>query len=207
MCKNADAVVRISSLVPLIQIVKTGYTKETKRLDGVYALLCFARIAVIDIKTVETLSKEEIWSLLSQSEPSLASKLFVEDCWACVYLLEVLLVDHPQRVLESISVKILLQFVLYSLCHPSWDIRRVAYDATKKITPSAQQLSEAIFLEFSNYLSIIGEKGFLPKKGLVGPLPLGALMSDNHFDQEVFQSPKGGAFKLARCFHCRVCCS
>ncbi|GFY85407.1 hypothetical protein Acr_04g0001450 [Actinidia rufa] len=26
-----------------------------------------------------------------------AAKLFIEDCWACVYLLEVLLVDHPHR--------------------------------------------------------------------------------------------------------------
>ena len=36
--------------MPLIQIVKTGYTKAAQRLDGVYALLCVARIAVIDIK-------------------------------------------------------------------------------------------------------------------------------------------------------------
>ncbi|XP_057471002.1 protein ILITYHIA [Actinidia eriantha] len=169
MCKNADAVVRLSSLlVPLIQIVKTGYTKAAQRLDGVYALLYVARIAVIDIKADETLSKEKIWSLISQSEPSLvpatmASKLLVEDCLACVDLLVVLLVDHPQRVLESISVRSLLQFVLYLLCHPSWDIRRVAYDATKKIMPSAQQLSEAFFLEFSNYLSVIAEKVVLLK--------------------------------------------
>ncbi|KAI3504307.1 hypothetical protein L1887_32879 [Cichorium endivia] len=40
ICKNADAVLPISSLlVPLIQLVKTGFTKAAQRLDGIYALL------------------------------------------------------------------------------------------------------------------------------------------------------------------------
>ncbi|THG08932.1 protein ILITYHIA [Camellia sinensis] len=169
MCENADAVVRISSLlVPLVQLVKTGFTKAAQRLDGIYALLCVSKIAAVDIKADDTLSKEKIWSLICQSEPSvvpiaMASKLAVEDCLACVDLLEVLLVDHPHRVLESISIKSLLQFVIYLLCHPSWDIRRVAYDSTKKIIAAAPQLSETILLEFSNYLSVTGEKVFLLK--------------------------------------------
>ncbi|XP_058216318.1 protein ILITYHIA isoform X2 [Rhododendron vialii] len=169
MCKNADAVVRISSLlVPLTQLVKSGFTKAAQRLDGIYALLCVAKIAVIDIKADEILLREKIWSLIAQSEPSLvpvtmASKLLVEDCLACLDLLEVLLVDHPQRVLESFSVRLLLQFILYLLCHPNWDIRRVAYNSTKKIIVAAPQLSEAIFLEFSCYLSAVGEKVVLLK--------------------------------------------
>ncbi|KAF7144019.1 hypothetical protein RHSIM_Rhsim05G0170000 [Rhododendron simsii] len=175
MCKNADAVVRISSLlVPLTQLVKSGFTKAAQRLDGIYALLCVAKIAVIDIKADEILLREKIWSLIAQSEPSLvpvtmvglgfqASKLLVEDCLACLDLLEVLLVDHPQRVLESFPVRLLLQFILYLLCHPSWDIRRVAYDSTKKIIAAAPQFSEAIFLEFSCYLSAVGEKVVLLK--------------------------------------------
>ncbi|KAL6988990.1 eIF-2-alpha kinase activator GCN1 [Sarracenia purpurea var. burkii] len=169
ICKNADSVVRISSLlVPLIQLVKTGFTKAAQRLDGIYALLCVAKIAVIDIKADEIVSKEKIWSLISQSEPSLvpvavASKLSVEDCLTCIELVEVLLVDHPHRVLEYISVRSLLQFVLYVICHPSWDIRRAAYDCTKKIIGAVPQVSEAIFLEFSSYLSIVGEKLFLLK--------------------------------------------
>ncbi|GMP21854.1 hypothetical protein CsSME_00000112 [Camellia sinensis var. sinensis] len=153
MCENADAVVRISSLlVPLVQLVKTGFTKAAQRLDGIYALLCVSKIAAVDIKADDTLSKEKIWSLICQSEPSvvpiaMASKLAVEDCLACVDLLEVLLVDHPHRVLESISIKSLLQFVIYLLCHPSWDIRRVAYDSTKKIIAAAPQLSEKSTLD------------------------------------------------------------
>ncbi|KAG5549672.1 hypothetical protein RHGRI_014840 [Rhododendron griersonianum] len=172
MCKNADAVVRISSLlVPLTQLVKSGFTKAAQRLDGIYALLCVAKIAVIDIKADEILLREKIWSLIAQSEPSLvpvtmASKLLVEDCLACLDLLEVLLVDHPQRVLESFPVRLLLQSILYLLCHPSWDIRRVAYDSTKKIIAAAPQLSEAIFLEFSCYLSAVGEKVVLLKSSL-----------------------------------------
>ncbi|KAA8538955.1 hypothetical protein F0562_025647 [Nyssa sinensis] len=164
MCKNADLVVRISSLlVPLFQLVKTGFTKVAQRLDGIYALLLVAKIVAVDIKADETVSKEKIWSLISQNEPSLvpvamASKLSIEDSMACVDLLEVLLVDHPHRVLEAVSVGSLLQFTLYLLCHPSWDIRRVAYDSTKKIIAATPQLSEALLLEFSNYLSVVGEK-------------------------------------------------
>ncbi|XAR48876.1 hypothetical protein NMG60_11031843 [Bertholletia excelsa] len=164
ICKNADGVMRISSLlVPLVQLIKTGFTKAAQRLDGIYALLCVAKIAVHDIRADEALSKEKIWPLISQNEPALvpipmASKLSVEDCLACVDLLEVLLVDHSHRVLESLSGKSLLQFIFYLLCHPSWDIRRAAYDSTKKIIGAAPQLSECILLEFSNYLSVIGEK-------------------------------------------------
>lgn len=42
---------QISSLLaPLIQLVKTGFTKAVQRLDGIYALLLVAKIAVVDIK-------------------------------------------------------------------------------------------------------------------------------------------------------------
>ncbi|KAH7865182.1 hypothetical protein Vadar_003256 [Vaccinium darrowii] len=72
MCKSADAVVRISSLlVPLVQLVKRGFTKAAQRLDGIYALLSVARIVVIDIKADEILLKEKIWLVIAQSEPSL----------------------------------------------------------------------------------------------------------------------------------------
>lgn len=66
-----------------------------------------------------------------------------------------------QRAFKLITE--LMQFILYLLCHPSWDIRRVAYDSTKKIIAAAPQLSEAIFLEFSCYLSAVGEKVVLLK--------------------------------------------
>ncbi|KAK9292309.1 hypothetical protein L1049_020274 [Liquidambar formosana] len=164
ICKNVDAIVRISSLLgPLIQLVKTGFTKAAQRLDGIYALLSVAKIATIDIKAEETVAKEKIWSLISQNEPSLvpismASKLSIEDCLACVDLLEVLLVEYQHRVLEVFSVGPLLQLVLYLICHPNWDIRKVAFNATKKIINAAPQLSEALLLEFTNFLSLVGEK-------------------------------------------------
>lgn len=42
---------QISSLLgPLLQLVKTGFTKAVQRLDGVYALLIAAKIASADIK-------------------------------------------------------------------------------------------------------------------------------------------------------------
>lgn len=42
---------QISSLLaPLIQLVKTGFTKAVQRLDGIYALLLVGKIAAADIK-------------------------------------------------------------------------------------------------------------------------------------------------------------
>lgn len=37
-------------LGPLVQLVKTGFTKAAQRLDGIYALLLVAKIAAVDIK-------------------------------------------------------------------------------------------------------------------------------------------------------------
>jgi len=37
-------------LVPLVQLVKTGFTKAVQRLDGIYALLLVGKIAAVDIK-------------------------------------------------------------------------------------------------------------------------------------------------------------
>ncbi|KGN61327.2 protein ILITYHIA [Cucumis sativus] len=162
--KNSDVVARISSLlVPLIQLVKTGFTKAVQRLDGMYALLLVGKIMAIDIKAEETVSKEKIWSLVSQNEPSIvpvsmASKLSVEDCIACLDLFEVLLVEHSRRVLDTFSVQLLSQPLLFFLCHPSWDVRRFACSAVGKLVAGAPELSEALLLEFANFLSTVGEK-------------------------------------------------
>ncbi|KAL4028354.1 hypothetical protein IC575_011547 [Cucumis melo] len=162
--KNSDVVARISGLlVPLIQLVKTGFTKAVQRLDGIYALLLVGKIMAIDIKAEETVSKEKIWSLVSQNEPSIvpvsmASKLSIEDCIACLDLLEVLLVEHSRRVLDTFSVQLLSQPLLFFLCHPSWDVRRFACSAVGKLVAGAPELSEALLLEFANFLSIVGEK-------------------------------------------------
>jgi hypothetical protein len=37
-------------LGPLVQLVKTGFTKAVQRLDGIYALLLVGKIAAVDIK-------------------------------------------------------------------------------------------------------------------------------------------------------------
>ncbi|KAH1083318.1 hypothetical protein J1N35_023079 [Gossypium stocksii] len=162
--KNPDALLQISSLLgPLVQLVKTGFTKAVQRLDGIYALNIVGKIAAADIKAEETLAKEKIWSLISQNEPSLVAnsmvtKLSIEDCMSCVDLLEVLLVEHSRRVLETFSAKLLLQLLLFLMCHSSWDVRRKTYDATKKIIAAAPQLSEVLLLEFTDFLSLVGEK-------------------------------------------------
>ncbi|KAG6737448.1 hypothetical protein POTOM_058970 [Populus tomentosa] len=181
ICKNADAVLQISSLFgPLVQLVKTGFTKAVQRLDGVYALLVVGKIASTDIKAEETLAKEKIWSFISQNEPSLvpvslASKLSNEDCMACVDLLEVLLVEHSRRVLEAFSVKLLIQLMVFLLCHSSWDVRKMSYAATRKIITAIPSLSELLLLEFTNFLSVVGERLSL----------LGTSDSDNLLDAQV----------------------
>ncbi|XP_022719011.1 protein ILITYHIA isoform X2 [Durio zibethinus] len=164
ICKNSDALLQMSTLLgPLVQLVKTGFTKAVQRLDGIYALNIVGKIAAADIKAEETVAKEKIWSLISQNEPSLVvismvSKLSIEDCILCVDLLEVLLVEHSRRVLETFSAKLLLQLLLFLMCHSSWDVRKITYDATRKIIAAAPQLSEDLLLEFSNFLSLVGEK-------------------------------------------------
>ena len=39
-----------SLLAPLVQLVKTGFTKAVQRLDGIYALLLVGKIAAVDLK-------------------------------------------------------------------------------------------------------------------------------------------------------------
>jgi hypothetical protein len=44
-------VVQVTSLLDhLIQLSKTGFTKATQRLDGIYALYAISRLAAIDAK-------------------------------------------------------------------------------------------------------------------------------------------------------------
>ncbi|KAK7285862.1 hypothetical protein RJT34_20645 [Clitoria ternatea] len=164
ICQNADAVLKMSPLLgPLVQLVKTGFTKAVQRLDGMYALLLVAKVAAVDIKAEETLVKEKMWTVISQNEPSvvpisMASKLSIEDSMACVDLLEVLLMEHLQRTLSNFSVRLMLQLMIFFICHPRWDIRRMVYNVARKIITSAPHLSEDLFFEFSKYLTLIGDK-------------------------------------------------
>ncbi|XP_063940401.1 protein ILITYHIA isoform X2 [Daucus carota subsp. sativus] len=168
--KNVDAILRLSPLVgPLLLLVKTGFTKAVQRLDGIFALLILSKIAALDIKTEDTIAQERVWSLVSQNEPSIvpitmALKLSVEDCLACLELVEVLLVDHSQRVLETLSDKSLSQLLIFFLCHPCWDIRKVAQISLKKILGASPQICEALVVEYSNYLSVVEEKVILMKR-------------------------------------------
>lgn len=52
----------------------------------------------------------------------------------------------------------MVQLLIFFICHPSWDIRRMASAATRKIITSAPQLSDELLLEFTNFLSVVGER-------------------------------------------------
>ncbi|CAO2827459.1 unnamed protein product [Amaranthus hypochondriacus] len=163
ICKNADVTMQVSSLLgTLIQIVKTGYTKSVQRLDSIYALLLVAKIAAVDMKAEEAVTKEKIWSLVAQNEPSLiplsmVPKLSGEDCLTCVDLLHVLVVDHTKRMVEFFSFPILFQLLLHVLCHPSWQIRRAAYGSTNKILEAVPKTLPMLLKEFAAFLSAVAE--------------------------------------------------
>ena len=57
----------------------------------------------------------------------------------------------------------LLQLILLLICHPNWDVRHMAHDATRKIVTTSPQLSEALLLEFSIFLSVVGERIIISK--------------------------------------------
>uniref|UniRef100_A0A803KNN2 TOG domain-containing protein n=1 Tax=Chenopodium quinoa TaxID=63459 RepID=A0A803KNN2_CHEQI len=167
ICNNADVTIQVSSLLgPLIQIVKTGYTKSVQRLDSIYALLLVAKIAAVDMKAEEAVAKEKIWSLVAQNEPSLVPlsmvpKLSGEDCLACVDLLYVMIIDHTKRTLESLSVQALFQLLFHLLCHPSWQIRKAAYISTKRIIEAVPQTADTLLKEFAIFLSTVAEARLL----------------------------------------------
>lgn len=66
----------MSSLIgPLIQLMKTGFTKAAQRLDGVYALLSVAKIAAFDIKAGA--------NLISIKNTKLFLVLVADILWGC----------------------------------------------------------------------------------------------------------------------------
>uniref|UniRef100_J3LSA3 TOG domain-containing protein n=1 Tax=Oryza brachyantha TaxID=4533 RepID=J3LSA3_ORYBR len=164
ICKNSDSLTKVTSLLDqLIQLSKTGFTKATQRLDGIYALFSISRLAAIDTKADAAVLKEKLWILIAQNEPSfisvqLFSRLTDEDCLTIVDLLQSLLVEHLSRVEEFFSVQSLLQVLIYLVCHPSWEVRKMSFDATKKILSSSSGLAEELLFLFTNWLSLVGER-------------------------------------------------
>ncbi|KAK8951558.1 hypothetical protein KSP39_PZI003863 [Platanthera zijinensis] len=164
LCKNSDSLTKAVPLLDsVVQIVKTGFTKASQKLDGIYALFSVLKIASVDAKGEEVVLKEKLFQLLAQNESSLipfslVPKLSNEDCVTCIDVLEVLLVEHQYRVVESLSVKALLQLLLYFISHPSWNVRKVAYNATRKIISSSVELAEELLLQFRNWFPQFSDK-------------------------------------------------
>uniref|UniRef100_A0A0E0KIC6 TOG domain-containing protein n=1 Tax=Oryza punctata TaxID=4537 RepID=A0A0E0KIC6_ORYPU len=164
ICKKSDSLTKVTSLLDqLIQLSKTGFTKATQRLDGIYALFSVSRLAAIDTKADAAVLKEKLWTLIAQNEPSLISvqllsKLTDEDCLTIMDLLQSLFVEHHSRVQEFFSVHSLLQLLLYLVCHPCWEVRKMSFDATKRILSSSSGLAEDLLFLFTNWLSLVGER-------------------------------------------------
>lgn len=51
-----------------------------------------------------------------------------------------------------------MQLLLTFLCHSSWDIRKAAYGCTKRILSASPKLFEILLVEYSDYLTVVGEK-------------------------------------------------
>ncbi|CAL4944079.1 unnamed protein product [Urochloa decumbens] len=171
ICKKPDSLTKVTSLLDhLIQLSKTGFSKATQRLDGIYAFFAVLRLAAVDTKADGAVLKEKLWPLIAQNEPSLISlqllsKLADDDCLAAVDLLQSLLVEHLFRVREYFSMQSLLQLLIYLACHPSWEVRKVAYDATKKVLSNSSGLAEDTLFLFTDWLSLIGERLSMLKQG------------------------------------------
>jgi hypothetical protein len=50
-----------------------------------------------------------------------------------------------------------LQVLIYLVCHPSWAVRKIAYDATKKVLSSSGFLAVDFLFLFTDWLSLLGE--------------------------------------------------
>uniref|UniRef100_K4AM52 TOG domain-containing protein n=1 Tax=Setaria italica TaxID=4555 RepID=K4AM52_SETIT len=171
VCKKSDSLTKVTSLLDhLIQLSKAGFSKATQRLDGIYALFAVLRFAAVDTKADGAVLKEKLWPLIAQNEPSLISlqllpKLADDDCLAAVDLLQSLFVEHLFRVREYFSIESLLQLLIYLACHPSWEVRKVAYDAMKKVLSSSSGLAEDTLFLFTDWLSLVGERLSMLKQG------------------------------------------
>ena len=58
----------------------------------------------------------------------------------------------------------MLQLLIYLLCHPSWPIRKAAYEATKRIVAAVPQASEALLNEFATFLSAVSQTQVLKSR-------------------------------------------
>ena len=58
---------------------------------------------------------------------------------------------------------VMLQLIIFLVCHPCWEIRRRAFDATRKIISAAPQLAGTLLIEFTNFLSLVAEKLVISK--------------------------------------------
>ena len=61
-------------------------------------------------------------------------------------------------LLEKHSPIIYVQVLIYLACHPSCEVRKVAYDATKKVLSSSSGLAEDTLFLFTAWLSLVGER-------------------------------------------------
>ncbi|KAG2550288.1 hypothetical protein PVAP13_9KG312939 [Panicum virgatum] len=156
---NKILVLQITYLLNhLIQLSKTGFSKATQRLDGIYAFFAVLRFSAVDSKADGTVL-EKLWPLIAQNEPSLISlqllpKLADDDCLAALDLLHSFLVEHLFRAQEYFSIQASLQVLIYLACHPNWEVRKVAYDATKKVLSSSSDLAEDTLYLFTDWFFI-----------------------------------------------------
>lgn len=51
-----------------------------------------------------------------------------------------------------------LQLMIFFICHPCWEVRRMNYDTTRRIVSAAPQLTEPLLVEFMNFTSVVEEK-------------------------------------------------
>ncbi|GJP65751.1 hypothetical protein CLOP_g22614, partial [Closterium sp. NIES-67] len=138
----------------LVTLVKSGVSKPTMRLDGVYALLLAASVAALDLGSEEKLGKEKVWQLVLQGDPPFLSTSIVpkvtaeEDLLALLELVEVVLLHHSASVSSghaaAVSTNELCRLAVHLLWHPLSSVRKAAHTMVARFHAISPLLSDSL---------------------------------------------------------------
>eukprot|EP00898_Chlorokybus_atmophyticus_P007528 jgi/Chlat1/7777/Chrsp66S07244 len=163
-CTQQASMVQLAE--PLLQLLKSSFTKPAFRIDGVYALLALATMASADSSIDERLVKEKVWATVLQKDSPVLSaavlaKTTLPDCLALVQLTEAVLLHHQTRVTANMEgAQGLFQLVVQLVLHPAWKVRQAATAAAAKFGQASLGISDALLDALSNWLQ--DSESFLP---------------------------------------------
>jgi hypothetical protein len=83
----------------------------------------------------------------------------VEDCVALTELVEVIVLQHPTRMMAyPAGLADLFQLLVSLLWHPSWNVRKAASSVVSRFHSADLSLSEALFEGFCAWIPVLDEQ-------------------------------------------------